>query len=179
MSSLLPDSIDPALAAPIFSSREGWFEDLLNRRVARSVPVRTLASVLDEYADGRAIDFLKIDVEGCEREVLVGNDWGRFRPSVVVVEATRPLSREETWSEWQYVLDEGDYRFAFFDGLNRYYVRGENEALLAHFNAPANVFDGFIRYEEARLQASLDEAEARCAALTALLAEPPTTDESR
>ena len=50
-----------------------------------TMPVRTLLSLCKQFAPG-TIDFLKIDVEGAERAVLLGGDWQRFRPKVVVAE---------------------------------------------------------------------------------------------
>lgn len=49
-------------------------------------PARTLTSVLDEAGAGR-IDFLSLDVEGFELQVLNGLDFGRFRPAYILVEA--------------------------------------------------------------------------------------------
>ena len=49
---------------------------------------RPLESVLDEYLpDGQAIDFLNIDVEGLDLNVLRSNDWTRYRPTFVLVES--------------------------------------------------------------------------------------------
>ena len=53
------------------------------RSQAMTMPVTTLQALCEQYAPD-AIDFLKIDVEGAEREVLLGGDWRRFRPKVVV-----------------------------------------------------------------------------------------------
>src|SRR5262249_4734387 len=53
------------------------------------VPVCTLAEIVAEHVDG-PVDFLKIDVEGYEHEVLAGTDFSRFHPRVLVVEATFP-----------------------------------------------------------------------------------------
>lgn len=49
------------------------------------VPVRTLDSILDEAGVER-IDFLSIDVEGFEIEVLKGFDLRRYRPRLVLIE---------------------------------------------------------------------------------------------
>ena len=49
-------------------------------------PMTTLAKLCETYDLG-TIDFLKIDVEGAERDVLLSGDWERFRPKVVVAEA--------------------------------------------------------------------------------------------
>jgi FkbM family methyltransferase len=52
-----------------------------------TVKTRTLRSVLDEFIPkSRLIDFLSVDVEGFDLEVLRSNDWTQYRPTVVVVE---------------------------------------------------------------------------------------------
>jgi FkbM family methyltransferase len=54
----------------------------------RSVPVRRLDDLLIEYLPrDRKIDFMSIDVEGMDLSVLRSNDWSRFRPSLLLVEA--------------------------------------------------------------------------------------------
>ena len=51
------------------------------------VDVLPLREVLSRYvADGRRIDFISIDVEGRDMDVLQSNDWLRFRPLIVAVE---------------------------------------------------------------------------------------------
>lgn len=51
------------------------------------VPVRSLESILDEYLPQKThIDFLSVDVEGFDLEVLKSNNWDKYRPKVVVVE---------------------------------------------------------------------------------------------
>lgn len=53
------------------------------------VPIRPLASVLAEHRPQGGIDFMSIDVEGFETEILASNDWTRFRPTVIVLEINR------------------------------------------------------------------------------------------
>lgn len=54
------------------------------------VAVRRLDDLLEEYLPaGHVIDFLTIDVEGKDREVLESNDWGRFRPRFILAETLR------------------------------------------------------------------------------------------
>lgn len=50
------------------------------------VPVKTLGSILREYAKGRDIDLLSVDTEGIDLEVLKSNDWKSFKPKVICVE---------------------------------------------------------------------------------------------
>jgi FkbM family methyltransferase len=111
-----------------------------------TVPVATLASLCEQHAKDRLIDFLSIDVEGHEREVLEGADFRRFRPRVVVIEATRPTTTEPTHERWQHLFLENDYIFAVFDGLNRYYVRREDEPLVAVVALAPNTFDDYVPY---------------------------------
>ena len=43
----------------------------------------------------RQIDFLSVDVEGMELDVLQSSDWGRYKPRVVLVEQ-RMVSLEQS-----------------------------------------------------------------------------------
>lgn len=54
----------------------------------RSVPVRRLDDLLAEFLPrNQKIDFLSVDVEGLDLSVLRSNDWNRFRPHLLLVEA--------------------------------------------------------------------------------------------
>jgi FkbM family methyltransferase len=122
--------------------------------VKRRVPVTTLARVCDEHVD-RPIDFLKIDVEGHEREVIEGGDWARWRPRVVLVEATQP-------QQWESLLSAADYLFAAFDGLNRFYVRAEERQLLSTFHAPVCFLDDYVRHDHQKIVDELREQLELC-----------------
>lgn len=113
------------------------------------LPVTTLADLCKAQQPG-AIDFLKIDVEGAEQDVLAGADWMKYRPRVVVIEATMPASPEPNWGGWEPFLLSQRYRFVFFDGLNRYYVSEEAAALAIHFEAPVNPFDKAVQLSRYR-----------------------------
>lgn len=115
----------------------------------RPVPVLTLAQVFEERVEGD-IDFLSVDVEGFEAQVLVGGDWKRWRPRVVVVEATEPRTTVPSYERWESTLLDADYLYAAFDGLNRYYVRAEDSELATWLQAPVNVFDEFEPYRYAK-----------------------------
>jgi len=113
------------------------------------VHTQTLAQIFAEHVlPDQPVDFLKIDVEGLEPAVLAGMDFRRWRPKVLVVEATKPGSSEPTHDQWEHFVLPFDYRFAYFDGLNRFYVRAEDEALLVHFARPVCTFDDYVLYEQ-------------------------------
>lgn len=132
------------------------------------LPVTTLAELCRKHAP-KAIDFLKIDVEGAEKDVLEGADWKSYRPRVVVIEATMPASPEPNWGGWEPFLLSQKYRFVFFDGLNRYYLAEEETALAAHFEAPVNPFDKAIQLS--RYRKALEDASHPDHKLAGVLAE--------
>ena len=130
-------STDPEVAA---AHRAEGYEVVENR-----VPLRTLSDICAEHVKGD-IHFLKIDVEGFEGEVLKGMDLQRWRPWVLVIEATLPGSRETNHEQWEGLVTPHGYQFVWFDGLNRYYVAQEHPELAAQFGIQPNVFDAFISY---------------------------------
>jgi FkbM family methyltransferase len=111
--------------------------------VERPVPVTTLAEVCAAHVDG-PIDFLKVDAEGHEREVLQGGDWTRWRPRVVLVE-------DNLRDQWEGLLLGADYLFAATDGINRYYLRQEDRRLRTALEAPVSVLDDFLPYKYHRI----------------------------
>ncbi|KRE26035.1 FkbM family methyltransferase [Agromyces sp. Soil535] len=115
------------------------------------IPVRSQS--VDEiiqaagFAD-EPIHFLLVDTEGSEASVLRSIDLARFRPWVIVVEATAPTTTIRTHAEWEPLLLEAGYRFCLFDGLSRYYVAAEHEDLREKLDYPACVFDDFVTAHE-------------------------------
>ena len=134
----------------------GWSLD------RQPVQVTTLAEVWRRHVPaGQAVHFLKVDIEGLEEAALRGNDWQANRPWVVVVEATLPMSQTESYAAWEPILLAADYRFAYADGLNRFYVANEHAELLPAFAYPPNVFDGFVLAAQQQAEAKAQQAEAK------------------
>lgn len=123
------------------------------------VPLRTLRDICEQYAED-VIHFLKIDVEGYEREVLRGADFHKFRPWVVLVEANYPGTPREVYEAWENLLLEVDYRLAYADGLNRFYVACEKSELMPAFRYPPNVFDNFKLFNQHRIEIRAAELES-------------------
>ncbi len=134
-------------------------DDVPGQRRVLAIPQVTLDHVLS-LAPDTGIDFLKIDVEGMEGEMLNATTFERCRPRVLVVEATRPNSQIPSHSEWEPDLLAKRYEFALFDGLNRFYVREEDAWRKAIFRAPPCVFDNFLA---PTLAAQRSQAEAALA----------------
>ncbi len=129
-----------------------------HKGVSHKVPVSRLADICARHVSGE-IHFLKIDVEGFEKSVIDGADFSRFRPWILVIEATRPNSTEEIHEEWENSILAADYVLAYTDGLNRFYVAKEHGELLASLRYPPNVFDGFTRSEQLDSELRAQQAE--------------------
>lgn len=110
-----------------FSENTKKHKDTEQEYVEYDVEVVTLEKLFKDNKV-KQIDFLKIDVEGLEDEVVTGNDWSRYRPTVVCIEADH---RHRNWIDkfldWNYVL-------VMHDGLNEYYLAKESESLLVGFS---------------------------------------------
>jgi FkbM family methyltransferase len=123
----------------------------------RTVTVVPLTDLLKLHCHGRAIDFLKIDVEGWEAEVLKGLDLRQHRPIVILVEATVPQTRIESHMEWEPLLVGAEYSFVYFDGVNRFYLANECADLKKHFACPPNVFDDFETFPLVRARTDAEQ----------------------
>jgi FkbM family methyltransferase len=136
--------------------------------IEHELEVRTLAQVCQEYVDGE-IDFLKIDVEGFERQVLAGADFNRFRPRVLVIEAIDPVNRTPNRDVWEGLVVDADYINTVCDGINRFYVRDDDPQLIEVLNTPANVLDDYVPaavvQERERHRIALNARDAKITAL--------------
>jgi FkbM family methyltransferase len=104
-------------------------------------PVRALKDLVAE-AGLQRVDFLKIDAEGAEADVIAGMDFSNPRPRLVLIEAEVPGTMPEAWRGWEGELCDRGYRLTFQDGLNRWYVANEEEALSARLPATPTDWHG-------------------------------------
>jgi FkbM family methyltransferase len=141
--------------------------------VQRTVSVLPLTRILDRYSNGRPIDFLKIDVEGWEREVLTGLDLQRYRPTIIIMEASLPTTRIESHSKWEDLLTRSEYSAVHFDGLSRFYLPSERMDLKIHFRLPPNVFDDFKPWKQTASENLLATFRTEAARLSTTFADMP------
>ena len=106
-----------------------------------------LGDILERHAGNREIDFLKVDVEGAELQVLESLDLLKHRPKILLVEAVAPLEFHETSAVWQSSLIDNGYRFAGFDGINRFYVRDDQQHLISALEYPLSVLDRYVLHD--------------------------------
>lgn len=79
---------------------------------------RRLAELLGDLRIERPIDFLSVDCEGHDLQVLRSNDWDRFRPKAVVVE---DFTRDDSSPIMTYLATLG-YRHLCMTGVSRIFI---------------------------------------------------------
>jgi FkbM family methyltransferase len=138
-------TIDASIAAD--HAAHGW------PGVTLAVRMEKLADLIDRHAPGQTIDFLKIDVEGLELQVLEGAGLARLRPKVLVIETRMPVSIDmvdrvdevpDRFREIALFLKPLNYHLVYRDGTNSFFVSDEAIDLKRHFQRPPGVFDMFI-----------------------------------
>jgi hypothetical protein len=94
---------------------------------AIDVPVRTLDRLLEEANAPQPIDFMSVDVEGHEIEVLRGFDFVRWRPRLILLED------HVTGLDKHRFLTAAGYSLMRRTGLNGWYVPREQAPALDWF----------------------------------------------
>lgn len=134
--------------------------DIKDLRASQNIPhkdyeveVTTLKDIFKKHKV-ESIDFLKIDVEGFEPEVLEGNDWQKYRPVVVTFEGTHT-------ERCRSFLEEQGYRMEYFDGLNYYMVANERKDVSIHTYSDVLLSHGFKMISEKRIEQELEQLKER------------------
>jgi len=128
----------------------GLAQDYAQRGMTLSestVSVETLSHLLQQARGVGDIHLMSIDVEGAEREALLGLDFQRFRPWLMMLESVLPGVPKTNYEHWEHLLLDAGYEFVYFDAVNRFYVAKEHEDLKAHFQRPPCVWDNFVSAE--------------------------------
>ena len=85
------------------------------------VPVRTLDDILTEAGAPAPLQFVSVDVEGHEIEVLSGFDFGRWQPRLILIEDhVFDLAKHR-------FLQRAGYRLVRHTDTNGWYVPGETD----------------------------------------------------
>lgn len=73
------------------------------------VKTDTLSNILSTHLPSdQSIDLLSVDVEGLDLEVLQSNDWGRFKPEVIIVEDhTFTLNKSSENAIYEFLTSQG------------------------------------------------------------------------
>jgi FkbM family methyltransferase len=86
----------------------------------KKIKTQKLANILDEYiTNDKEIDFLNIDVEGLDYNVLISNDWQKVRPKVILIESWKK-TLEDSDTNLLHFMKSQDY-VLFAKTLNTYF----------------------------------------------------------
>ncbi len=118
--------VELRLAGGATTVRKDWNIDhiLTGTKLVRSESLRDILSRYPHIRDD--CHFCTIDVEGSERQVLLGADWETFRPEVLMIEYIRYERNrvgEDISAEWAGVISPYYYRECCRSWLNIIYLR--------------------------------------------------------
>src|SRR6202011_3758508 len=88
--------------------------------------------------------------EGADPDVLMGGDWRRFRPKLIVVEALAPYTLAPAFAQWEPFLARHGYSYVWFDSLNRYYLAQEAGELAGCFTTAPATFDDAVAFRDTK-----------------------------
>ena len=78
------------------------------------INVDTMSSICRKYVPkNEIIQFCKIDIEGGEKDALLGYDFENYRPKVFCIESTYPGTSIPCHHLWEDILLKNDYSFAY------------------------------------------------------------------
>ena len=95
-----------------FSKEEAFSKNKSGYKIMKSnlVNVDTLENILDKYIpENTQIDFLNIDAEGKDEEVLISNNWEKYKPNYILIEILREEDIDDTSSSIKKFLKSKDY----------------------------------------------------------------------
>ena len=95
-----------------FSKEEAFPKNKSGYKIIKSnlVKVDTLENILDKYMpENTQIDFLNIDAEGKDEEVLISNNWEKYKPNYILIEILREENIDDTSSSIKTFLKSKDY----------------------------------------------------------------------
>lgn len=78
-----------------------------HERKIKEIQVRPLKDIFEEY-NIRDIDYMDVDVEGKDFDVLLSNDWSKYRPQIVMCEQ---VSDTYSWLDVEEITQSEIYRF--------------------------------------------------------------------
>ena len=81
-------------SATVLEQSGKWQESQIQKVVDRiEVPLIDINTIIETYLNGIAPDFLSIDAESVDYQILASLDLARFRPAVICSELSCPLER--------------------------------------------------------------------------------------
>lgn len=95
-----------------------------------AVKVMSLAELFTTTVPDRTVDFLSVDAEGYEYEILASNDWSLYRPVAIIVE----LNQDKKGKVSNLLKGQG-YILIYYNGTNGIFVDGISPEITSFLKA--------------------------------------------
>jgi FkbM family methyltransferase len=104
-----------------------WIKDSRDYSGEVTIVPKSLATILDEHLpQGKTIDFLSVDVEGHDYEVLLSNNFEKYRPRVICIEEHGFSFENYAEGNIYKFLVSKDYRLKAFAYPNMFFEDSQN-----------------------------------------------------
>jgi len=98
-------------------------DKIINKILVKSYKLETL---LDKYLSAEAeIDFITIDVEGMDFDVIKSNNWNRYRPKYLIIESIRSTIIDDLQSDVSIYLNIRGYDLTAKTANSLIYIRSK------------------------------------------------------
>lgn len=111
-----------------------------NRYSYISIKINTMSNICKKYVPkNEVIQFCKIDVEGFEKNVLLGFDFINFRPKIFCIESLQ----KDSYKLWENILLDNDYSFSYQYLVNRFYIDNRVKGLMQRFILTGKIINNY------------------------------------
>jgi FkbM family methyltransferase len=114
---------DPDTTLSTLCTDDNPFYDIMRSNDSVLVQVKTLNDVLGDFESLGEISVLMVDAEGMDYEVLLGLDFERYRPRIIVTEEYI-INPQKHRNKYRLLLDK-DYTFHSMVGSNTIWIANE------------------------------------------------------
>ena len=98
---------------------------LFNKRIIeiKNIQMVALSYIFEKYVCNKNIDFISLDVEGYEIEVLKSNDWTKYRPRLILIEIAHNTMEIISY------LKKCEYEVVFKNSTNGIFLDSKKELI--------------------------------------------------
>ena len=96
----------------------------------KKVKIDKLSNIIRKYRGNKKIDYMTVDTEGLDLEVLKSNDWNKYRPKLICVETlkhNRNSKKRSINKEIGIFLNKVGYSIEFDNNLNSIFIDTTNK----------------------------------------------------
>ena len=109
--------------------------DYTNDTKTTIVNMTTMIKICNKYITNETINFLKIDVEGSEKNVILGYDFEKYRPQVIAIEYIHWVRGKtiKVHKNWENILIQKNFSFVYKTYWDRFYADNKIPGLKEKF----------------------------------------------